>query len=41
MFAVGEFGIRRGFVADLEPFELNDADVGFAAFPNLALLQFH
>ena len=41
MFAVGELKIRRGFVTDFEPFEMNNADVGVAAFPDLALLKFH
>ena len=41
MFAVGKLEIRRGFVADFEPFELNNADVFVAAFPDLALLKFH
>jgi len=41
MFAVGELEIGRGFVADFEPFKLNDADVFVAAFPDLALLKFH
>jgi hypothetical protein len=41
MLAVGEPEIRRGFIADFEPFEVNNADVGVAAFPDLALLKFH
>ena len=41
MFAVGELEIRRGFVTDFEPFELNNADLFAAAFPDLALLKFH
>ena len=41
MFAVGKFEIRRRFITDLEPFELDNADVFLAAFPNLALLKFH
>jgi len=41
MFAVGELEIRRGFVTDFEPFEVNNADVLVAAFPDLALLKFH
>ncbi len=41
MFAVGELEIRRGFVTDFEPFEVNNADVDLAAFPDLALLKFH
>ena len=40
MFAVGELEIRRGFVTDFEPFEVNNADVFIAAFPDLALLKF-
>ena len=41
VFAAGEREIRRGFVINFEPFELNNADVGVAAFPHLALLKFH
>jgi hypothetical protein len=41
MFTVGELEIGSGFVADFEPFKLNDAYVGAAAFPNLALFKFH
>jgi len=41
MFAVGKFEIRREFVADFEPFEVDNADVLLPAFPNLALLKFH
>jgi hypothetical protein len=41
MFAVRELEIRRGFVTDFEPFELNNADILIAAFPDLALLKFH
>jgi hypothetical protein len=41
MFAVGELEVRRGFVTDFEPFEVNNADVFIAAFPDLALLKFH
>lgn len=41
MLAVGEFEIRRGFITDFEPFEMNNADVLIAAFPDLALLKFH
>src|ERR1700722_6614897 len=41
MFAVGELAIRRGFVTDFEPLEMNNADVFVAAFPDLALLKFH
>jgi hypothetical protein len=39
--AAGELGIGGGLVTDLETFEVNDADVFRAAFPNLALSQFH
>ena len=41
MFAIGKPRIRRGFVTDFEPFEMNNADIGVAAFPDLALLKFH
>jgi hypothetical protein len=41
MLTVGELGIGRRLVTDFEPFELDDADVFTAAFPNLALAQFH
>lgn len=41
MFAAGEVLAGGGFVADFEPFKLDDAHVLIAAFPDLALLQFH
>src|ERR1035438_10269707 len=41
MRAVGEPKIGGGLVTDLEPLEVDDADVLFATFPDLALLQFH
>ena len=41
MFAVGELEVRRGFITHFEPFEVNNADVGVAAFPDLALLKLH
>jgi hypothetical protein len=41
MFAVGEFKTQCGFVTDFEPFEVDNADVFVAAFPDLALLKFH
>lgn len=37
----GELLVRRGLVADFEPFKLDDADIFRAAFPNLALSKFH
>jgi hypothetical protein len=40
MFAVGELAIRGGFVTDGEAFDVNNANVDVAAFPNLALLKF-
>jgi hypothetical protein len=39
--AAGELGVGGGLVTDLETFEVNDADVFFAALPDLALSQFH
>jgi hypothetical protein len=39
--AVSELGIGRGLVTYCEPFELDDADIFTAAFPDLALTQFH
>jgi hypothetical protein len=41
MRSVGEPKVRGGFVSDFEPLEVDDADVLFAALPNLALFQFH
>ena len=41
MLAVGELEVRGGFVADFEPFEVDDADEFLAALPDLALLKFH
>jgi len=41
MLAVGELGIRGGFVANLEPFELHDPHIFLAAVPDLTLLKFH
>jgi hypothetical protein len=41
MFSALELEVRGGFVTDFEPFEVNDADVFSAAFPDLALLKFH
>ncbi len=41
VLAVGEPKIGGGFVTDFESFELHDADVFPAAFPNLALLKLH
>jgi hypothetical protein len=29
------------FVADFQPFQMHDADIFVAAFPNLVLLKFH
>ena len=29
------------FVANCQPFQIHDADIFFAAFPNLVLLKFH
>jgi hypothetical protein len=40
MFAVGELEIGGGFITDFKPFEMNNADVDAAAFPDLALLKF-
>jgi hypothetical protein len=39
--AVGELQVVGRFVADFKPFKVDDADKFRAAFPNLALLQFH
>lgn len=41
MFSTLELEVRGGFVSDFEPFEVNDADVFNAAFPDLALLKLH
>lgn len=41
VLAVGELGIGCGLITDFEPFEQDDADVFTAAFPDLALTQFH
>ena len=41
MLAVSELEIGGGFVADFEPFEVDDADEFLAALPDLALLKFH
>lgn len=41
MCAAGELETGAGLVADFEAFQLDDAHIFRAAFPDLALLQFH
>ena len=41
VLAVGALEALEGLVADFQPFQLHDADEIFAAFPRLALFQFH
>jgi hypothetical protein len=41
VFAGLGFKSRLGFVTDFQTFEVNDADIFLAAFPDLALSQFH
>ena len=40
VFAFGGVEILKNFVSDFQPFEMNDADVFIAMFPNLALSEF-
>jgi hypothetical protein len=41
VFAVREPEIGGGLVSDGQSFEVDNADVFFTAFPDLALLKFH
>ncbi len=41
VFAIRALQALEGLVADFQPFQLHDADEFLAAFPRLALLQFH
>jgi hypothetical protein len=41
VFAALGLEIGNGLVTDFEAFEVNDADIFLAAFPDLALSQFH
>lgn len=41
MLGISEFGVRCGLVTDFEAFQVDDANVFFAALPDLSLLQFH
>jgi len=40
VFAFGGVEILEDFVSNFQPFEMNDADVFIAMFPNLALSEF-
>jgi hypothetical protein len=40
VFALAAVEIFEDFIRDLQPLEMNDADVFVAMFPNLALLEF-